>query len=176
MSVAQPRARPLAASDAAVVGAGPVGCVTALALARRGYRVLLLEADPGTSGRLSGEWLHPPALESLRRALESSMPCPSLAGHGFVVHPEDRSEPIVLPYAGEAMGASCEHSELVSSLRDSVAATPGVRLVPGARVTAIDGERVTFRGEDGRVVVSLVERVVGADGRSSFVRRLAGIP
>jgi squalene monooxygenase len=176
MSVARPRARPPVVSDIAVVGAGPVGCVTALALARQGCRVLLLEADPGASDRLSGEWLHPPAVDSLRRALESSVPCPSVAGHGFVVHPEDGSEPIVLPYACGAMGASCEHSELVSSLRDSVAATTAVRFVPDARVTAIQGERVTFRGEDGREVTSLVERVVGADGRSSSVRRLAGIP
>src|SRR5438445_616784 len=45
--------------DVAVIGAGAAGCVTALAFARRGARVLLLEAHPGASTRLAGEWLHP---------------------------------------------------------------------------------------------------------------------
>jgi flavin-dependent dehydrogenase len=49
--------------DVAVIGAGPVGCVAALAFARRGRRVLLLEANPLASHRLAGEWLHPPAVE-----------------------------------------------------------------------------------------------------------------
>lgn len=34
---------------AAVVGAGPVGCLAALALAKRGWRVDLYDARPGTS-------------------------------------------------------------------------------------------------------------------------------
>ena len=34
--------------DVAVIGGGPVGCVTALAFARKGARVLLLEGNPRT--------------------------------------------------------------------------------------------------------------------------------
>src|SRR5216117_3423019 len=45
-------------SDVAVIGAGVVGCATALALARRGASVALLEAEPapglGASGTNSG--------------------------------------------------------------------------------------------------------------------------
>ena len=35
--------------DVVVIGAGPVGCVTALAFGRNGARVLLLEANPDRS-------------------------------------------------------------------------------------------------------------------------------
>ena len=35
--------------DVAVIGAGPVGCATALAFAKNGAHVLLLEANPKAS-------------------------------------------------------------------------------------------------------------------------------
>ena len=40
------------ARKAVVVGAGPVGCLTALALAKRGWLVDLLEGRPGTGSLL----------------------------------------------------------------------------------------------------------------------------
>ena len=52
------------AADVTVVGAGPVGCIAAIALARRGSRVTLLEASP-VGKRLAGEWLHPAAVRLL---------------------------------------------------------------------------------------------------------------
>ena len=52
--------------DVAIVGAGPVGSLCALAHARKGARVVLLEANPKASKRLAGEWLHPPAARMLR--------------------------------------------------------------------------------------------------------------
>ena len=51
--------------DVAVIGAGAAGCITALAFARRGAQVLLLEAHPGASSRLAGEWLHPAGVRVL---------------------------------------------------------------------------------------------------------------
>ncbi|MDE0657678.1 MAG: FAD-dependent oxidoreductase, partial [Acidimicrobiaceae bacterium] len=51
--------------DVAIVGAGPVGSLCALAHARNGYSVVVLEANPNTSKRLAGEWLHPPSVRIL---------------------------------------------------------------------------------------------------------------
>jgi 2-polyprenyl-6-methoxyphenol hydroxylase-like FAD-dependent oxidoreductase len=42
---------PLRAKKAIVVGGGPVGCLAALALARRGWQVELFEGRPGESTR-----------------------------------------------------------------------------------------------------------------------------
>lgn len=48
-----------------VVGAGPVGLLTALALARRDVPVLVLEAEPGLTKDLRAGTYHPPSLEMM---------------------------------------------------------------------------------------------------------------
>ena len=161
--------------DVAIVGAGPVGSVCALAHARQGASVALLEANPNASKRLAGEWLHPPALRILRDlgvGLEAQPR--SATGKGFAVFPEDRSEPIVLPYADGSPGRVCEHEALVSRLREAVEDEPGVDFMLHARVRAVDDQRVTFsrNGVDESVEAALI---VGADGRSSIVRRSLGL-
>ena len=81
-------------ADVAVVGGGPVGCVAALAFARSGAHVCLIDPDT-PSGRLTGEWLHPTGagiLEELRvdlTGVEHSLGC------GFAIFPKG-AEPIVL--------------------------------------------------------------------------------
>lgn len=82
--------------DVAVIGAGPAGCAAALAHARAGHRVLLLEASRRPPTRLAGEWIHPDGVAVLRRlgvGMPASLFLPAL---GFVVHPEDSSPPITL--------------------------------------------------------------------------------
>jgi 2-polyprenyl-6-methoxyphenol hydroxylase-like FAD-dependent oxidoreductase len=163
--------------DTAVVGAGPVGCVTALAFARRGARVLLLEGHPGASGRLAGEWLHPAAVRVLDRLGLHDVA--TAAGHprgrGFVVFPDDGTPPIVLPYAEGSVGLTCDHALLVSTLRQAAASHPHVELLEFAHVTRIDAGRVTFErpGRAGATTV-VARHIVGADGRSSIVRRRVG--
>lgn len=158
-------------ADAAVVGAGPIGCVAALALARAGAQVLLLEANPAASKRLAGEWLHPPGLAVLRRL---GLDVAGEPGRGFAVFPEGHGEPVLLPYAaGE--GLSCEHEALVDVLRRAAAQHPGVSLLPSARVLELDGDRLTFVRPGESPAQAVVERIVGADGRSSAVRRAAGL-
>jgi len=160
--------------DVTVVGAGPVGAAAALLHARAGARVALLEANPKAATRLAGEWLHPPGLEVLGRL---GVPLPDAVpgatrGDGFVVFPDDGSEPIVLPYAGQRRGVSLGHEELVACLREAAAAHPEVTYLPGARVTAVEPGALTVerRGHPGdeRLATGLV---VGADGRGSTVRK-----
>ncbi|MGH8543296.1 MAG: FAD-dependent monooxygenase, partial [Gammaproteobacteria bacterium] len=163
--------------DVAVVGAGPVGAVAALAHARRGARVALFEANPRSAQRLAGEWLHPPAIEVLRQVgidLPGAIPEHS-AGQGFVVFPDDGSSPCLLPYAGGAPGLSCEHSALVGTLRAAAAAHPNVDYLTSARVRRIEGHSVRYvqRGGVGSITAG---RIVGADGRRSLVRASLGLP
>ncbi|MCY3954397.1 MAG: FAD-dependent oxidoreductase, partial [Nitrospira sp.] len=80
--------------DVAIVGAGPVGSLCALAHAQKGARVALLEANPNASKRMAGEWLHPPAVQMLREVgIRLDTQPRSTTGKGFVVFPEDGSEP-----------------------------------------------------------------------------------
>ena len=162
--------------DVAIVGAGPVGSLCALAHARKGARVALLEANPKAAGRLAGEWLHPPAVRMLQENGVSLDACPhSSQGNGFVVFPDDRSEPIVLPYSSGAMGMTCEHSELVATLHQAMEDNSQVRFFRGARVQNIENGRITY-SINGTQNSLATDRVIGADGRSSIVRKSLGLP
>ena len=158
--------------DVAVVGAGPVGSVCALAHARKGARVALLEANPNSSRRLAGEWLHPPAVRNLRDIGIDMLPR-SVPGKGFVVFPEDGSDPIPLPYPDESRGLVCDHATLVSSLREATGNKADIDFISPARVKAVDDGRLTVsvNGVDHAITA---ERIVGADGRASIVRRSLG--
>lgn len=161
--------------DIAIVGAGPVGCVCAIAHARKGYRVALFEANPSASKRLAGEWLHPPAVEVLNElGIPVEGEVPSNLGEGFAVFPEDGQEPIVLPYADGSHSLVCEHATLVSHLRQVAGDDPGIDLRVHARVRTVEDGRITYTQNDVSHT-ALAERIVGADGRSSVVRRSLGL-
>ena len=161
--------------DVVIVGAGPVGSLCALAHARKGARVALLEANPNASKRMAGEWLHPPAVRMLREVgIRLDTQPLSTTGKGFVVFPEDGSEPIELPYPEGLYGLVCEHAAIVSNLREAIEKEPGVDFIPHARVRAVEDEQVTFsrNGTDESIAAA---RIVGADGRASIVRRSLGL-
>ncbi len=170
-----PMALTRARYDVCIIGGGPVGSATAIAFARRGARVLVLEKDPRASRRFAGEWIHPAGvdvLDALRAGrLEGAAP---RLGYGFVIFPGDGSPPIELPYpAGAALSAP--HESIVSALRDAALGVSGVELVPFAQVVSVDGHRVVAveRPKGGSIEIT-ADRVVGADGRSSVARRQLG--
>ena len=162
--------------DIVVVGAGPVGSYCALAHARKGARVALLEANPRAATRLAGEWLHPPAVRMLRDVgIRFDPQFRSTEGQGFVVFPEDGSEPILLPYPDGARGLACDHEVLVSRLHEAAGKEAGIDFLVNARVKEVDDEGVVFSRNGSREHLAAA-RVVGADGRASVVRRSLGLP
>jgi 2-polyprenyl-6-methoxyphenol hydroxylase-like FAD-dependent oxidoreductase/phytoene/squalene synthetase len=156
--------------DVAVVGAGPVGSVAAIAFARRGARVALLEANAKARHRFAGEWIHPSGVAVLDRLragrFEGAAP---RTGYGFNIVAEDGA--IEMPYpTGTALSA--EHAALVEGLRETATRLPGVDYFGNARVTAIDGRRVAAHDKiDERDMELEAARIVGADGRASVTRR-----
>lgn len=162
--------------DVAIVGGGPVGCVAALAFARKGANVVVLEADPRAAHRFAGEWLHPAGVGVLDRLRAGRLDLAApRTGYGFVIVPDDGGPAVQMPYAS-GVALSAEHSDIVASLRDAVREA-GVELVENVRVLGVDGHVV--RGEDRlrrRPVDLEAARIVGADGRSSMVRQSLGFP
>ena len=165
------------ATEVTVVGAGPVGCVAAIALARRGSRVTLLEATP-VGKRLAGEWLHPAAVRLLN---ELDVPLPPSASReaarGFIVYPEDGSDPIELPYADGGFGLTCEHHVLVAWLRRIAGGIPGLEIRSDVQVSHVLEQTVHYRHRGSSEPLRLTAPlIVGADGRGSVTRRSLGLP
>src|SRR5690349_8429329 len=99
--------------DVAVIGAGPVGCVTALAFARKGARVLLLDARAPGPRRLAGEWVHPLGVRALKSLGIVPDDFSASAGRGFAIFPGPVAAPLLLPYPEDRPGLACEHHVLV---------------------------------------------------------------
>ena len=100
---------------------------------------------------MAGEWLHPPAVKVLRDIGIDIDKLPSSAvGKGFVVFPEDGSEPIPLPYADGSRGLVCDHALLVSSLREAIADEADIDFISRARAKAVDDERIAFSVDGSR--------------------------
>lgn len=162
-------------SDALVIGAGPVGSVTALALAQQGASVVLVESNPNRANRFAGEWIHPTGVAVLERlgldldGLFGQAP----RGAGFVVCPPDGSAYIRLPYPEGDRGVSTHHFEIVSRLREQAIAHPLVDYRPHVRVISIDDDSVQLAPRHAsHTTTHRAERIVGADGRFSLTRRM----
>ncbi len=161
--------------DVAIVGAGPVGSLCALAHARRGARVALLEANPKAARRLAGEWLHPPAVRMLQAVgIAIDAEPRSSAGVGFAVFPEDGSEPIVLPYPGGEYGVACDHVALVTRLHKAVEDEPDIDFLLHAKVREVEDRQLSFTHNGDRETLAATH-IIGADGRSSVVRQSLGL-
>jgi phytoene/squalene synthetase/2-polyprenyl-6-methoxyphenol hydroxylase-like FAD-dependent oxidoreductase len=158
--------------DVAVVGGGPVGCVTAIAHAQRGARVLILEADVRAAQRFAGEWIHPTGvgvLDELRIGrLERAH---ARSGYGFVILPDDGSPGIEMPYTS-GVALSAEHGSIVGALREAAMGHDLIEFASDARVVRIEGDRL--RAEDRKTGAGFdvrADRIVGADGKRSTVRQ-----
>ncbi|GMA15130.1 FAD-dependent monooxygenase (plasmid) [Deinococcus metallilatus] len=168
--------------DVLIVGGGPVGLFLGCLLAQRGLRVQVLErrAEPGVHSRAIG--IHPPALEAFEPA---GLTQPLLDAGVRITRGLVRGEEGLL---GELdFRAASPRYPFILSLpqRDTERLlerrlqdlAPGV-LRGGAEVRALHDcgshVAVTFRA-DGRARTVQARLVVGADGRRSLVRRLAGI-
>lgn len=161
----------------AIVGAGPAGCATALAFAGAGAETVLFESVAPATRRLAGEWLHPAGVQALERlGVDLSMVQHCRVG-GFIVHPEDGSAPITLPYPQGGYGLSCHHQSLVRGLRAALSHRPGVTLMPRARILDIIGNQLIYASDHGSAVACVPAGwLVGAEGKASPIRRSLGIP
>lgn len=127
--------------DVLVAGAGPVGCATALAFARRGARVALVDPAPDEGDRFAGELLHPRAVDALRALGVDDLDCWS--GHhavdGYVVSRGPEQPHQVLGY-GRGTGRTFLFPRFAAALRAHAADTDGITWMPGVRVVRVDGQ------------------------------------
>jgi 2-polyprenyl-6-methoxyphenol hydroxylase-like FAD-dependent oxidoreductase len=179
--------------EVAVVGAGPTGLFSALALARRGHRVVVVDRDPGPAA--DGSWErkgvmqfhHPHGLrQQIVNCLDAETPDvkDALLAAG--------AEVTVLPAKGDrperVIGMQCRRSTFERVLREAVVAEAGVALLPGhvddvlrsggrAVGLLVDGLHLSAdlvlnaSGRSGRIGDDLRAPEVGADCGLAYVSR-----
>jgi 2-polyprenyl-6-methoxyphenol hydroxylase-like FAD-dependent oxidoreductase len=169
--------------DAIVVGGRVAGSPTAMLLARKGYRVLLVDQARFPSDTISTHHIHRAGLATANRwGL-----LPRLIGTGG---PRIRRWTFDLgPFAltGHPLPAGdidfdlCPRRTVLDKTLLDAAAEAGAEVREGFAVTDIlrDGERVCgIQGQtaDGTPVSERARMVIGADGRRSRIARLVGAP
>ncbi|MFE6337675.1 FAD-dependent oxidoreductase [Streptomyces sp. NPDC057798] len=160
-------------TDVAVIGAGPAGSAAALAMARRGLDIQLIEPAPAPTTRLAGEWVHPGGLAALERLGVRLSGTEGWRHHGFAVHPGDGSTPIILNYPGGATALSLPHRVLISALHQQLTAQPSVTWRTGVRAAHLADGVLLCTGPAGDELVQ-ARLVVGAGGRSCVLRDAVG--
>ncbi len=169
--------------DVVIVGGGVGGSALGAALAQAGLAVEILERTTEFEDRVRGEWMAPWGVaETKRLGLYDTLV--ASGGHHLSRHvsydellepaaAEERTLPIALLHP-ESPGPLClEHTRMQRALLER-AAVAGACVRRGVSDLRVEAGRVRFHHE-GEVHDRTCRLVVGADGRSSTVRRQLGV-
>jgi 2-polyprenyl-6-methoxyphenol hydroxylase-like FAD-dependent oxidoreductase len=166
--------------DVIVVGARCAGSPTAMLLARRGYKVLVVDRSTFPSDTLSTHVVHPLGVAALRRwgVLDRLVAtgCPAIDTYVFDFGPFAIEG---APGTAEAPVAYCPRRTVLDKILVDAAVDAGAEIREAFVVDEIvrAGDRVTgIRGhhKDGPPTTITARVVIGADGRSSVVARSVG--
>ena len=165
-----------------VVGAGPVGSVAALACARFGHSVTLLESQPGISDMPRASTTQPPTLEIIAAlGLIDEYIRVGLVARTFEFWDRPTLQRVAefdfdrlrgetdYPYVVQT-----EQHKLANMALERLRAMPNVEVVMGCAVSGIeqDGSQVTVEAGERRF---RADYAIGADGGRSTVRKSLGI-
>jgi 2-polyprenyl-6-methoxyphenol hydroxylase-like FAD-dependent oxidoreductase len=169
--------------DAIVVGARCAGSPTAMLLARKGYRVLLVDKAFFPSNTLSGHYIHQPGVALLKRwsLLDrvAASNCPPILKFTFDLG--DFCLTGSAPPTEDVAEGYCPRRKVLDKILVDAAVAAGAELREGFLVQEIlmEGDRVTgIRGRtrNGTAVTETARLVIGADGLHSIVARAVRAP
>ncbi|MEY2431047.1 MAG: hypothetical protein QOC92_772 [Acidimicrobiaceae bacterium] len=164
--------------DAIVVGARCAGAPTAMLLARKGYRVLVVDRASFPSDTLSTHLIHAPGVAALKRwgllDAVTATGCPPVDTYAFDFGPITITG-TPPPFDGVSTAYAPRRTVLDKILVDA-AAHAGAEVREGFTVEEVvveDGAVVGIRGhgQDGKTVLERARVVIGADGRNSHVAK-----
>lgn len=169
--------------DVIIVGARCAGSPTAMLLARKGYRVLLLDKATFPSDTMSTHLVHPPGVAALSRwglleQLEATG-CPPITEYSYDFGPftiAGSPQP-----TGGVSTAFCPRRIVLDEMLVEAAVAAGAELREGFAVDEIlveDGRVTGISGhtKGGTPVVERARMVIGADGKHSLVAKAVQPP
>src|ERR1700752_325166 len=161
--------------EAIIVGARCAGSPTAMLLARKGYRVLVVDRATFPSDTVSTHVVQPLGVAALDRwgLLDrlAATGCPPIHTYAFDFGPFTISGS---PGTADAPVAYCARRTVLDKLLVDAAAEAGAEIREGFTVEEVlieEGQVVGIKGraKDGEAVTEHARLVVGADGRYSVV-------
>ena len=164
--------------DAIVVGARCAGSPTAMLLARKGYRVLMVDRATFPSDTASTHFVHPPGVAALSRwGLRDELAatgCPPVHTYRFDFGPMV-IEGTPRPADGESEGF-CPRRTIIDALLVEAAAKAGVDVREGVAFEelVVDGDAVAgikAKSADGATFTERGRIVIAADGRNSLIAK-----
>lgn len=168
-----------------IAGAGPVGCVAALILARAGLSVAILEAEAGLISDLRASTFHPPTLDMLA-ALDVT---PTLIDQGLITPKfqyRDLDEGLIAEFdhaliadhTDHPFRLQCEQFKLTRITAAMLEDYAGAAIRYECRVTGAsqngDGVTVAFDTPGGAEEIE-ADYLIGCDGSRSAVRKSMNI-
>ena len=170
----------------AVIGCGPVGITLAGLLGREGLRVAVFDRSREVYAQPRAVGFDHDAMRLFQRIGAAEALAPHVTDFrntvyrgvdGQVIQRVRRIEP-PYPYTW-APNFTCDQPGVETVLRATVAAMPSVQLGLGIELQSLrqreDGVALSLRDERGHALHCDARWVVGCDGASSTVRRLAGL-
>ena len=169
-------------SRVVIVGAGPGGSTLAFLLARRGIEVVLFERQTDFAREFRGEVLLPGGLEPFKQMglwdELDAVPHVVLDAVALYVNGRLRLRESLSPsFFGDLMPRWTSQPALLEMLVEQSQQFPNFQFERGGKVRGLvedDGRIIGVQIAGGRDVCG--DMVVGADGRTSIVRRRSGLP
>lgn len=170
--------------EAVIVGAGPVGALSALLLARRGVSVTLIEARPTLTTESRASTFHPSTLDLLAVEGIELSDDPDAVRVSSIQWRDNRGEiraeidyRLLEGITRHPFRIHLEQQALLDRLAVLLAAEPRILFRPGLTATHLDptGPSVTVSSEGDRDRTVAADVILGCDGSRSTVRAAAGV-
>jgi 2-polyprenyl-6-methoxyphenol hydroxylase-like FAD-dependent oxidoreductase len=161
--------------DVIVVGARCAGSPTAMLLARKGYRVLVVDRATFPSDTISTHMVHPPGVAALAEwgllGRITATGCPAIGTYTFDFGPFTISGS---PGTQDSPVAYCPRRTVLDKILVDAASEAGAEIREGFTVEEVvtEGDRVSGikgRSKSGAAMTEGARVVIGADGRYSMV-------